>query len=78
MQPFYGVFVPLGKFLVCRWAPDFTGIYRNGLYNGFNNFKTDFDWDVNFNISFDGVKSPSCLVSQVICNFLEVACGADV
>jgi hypothetical protein len=36
------------------------------------------NWDVKCYVPFDGVEGPSCLVSQIVHSFVEVACGADI
>ena len=78
MQSLNLVFVPFSEFFVCEQTPDPTTIKGNGFYKWLIYFYPDPNWYVEFDVPFDGIEGPSCLVSQIVHSFVEGTCGTDV
>ena len=67
------VFVPFCELLVGERTPDLRTIKSNGFFNLFKWFLPDPNWYVEFDVPFDGIEGPSCLVTQIVHNKLAVA-----
>jgi len=72
------VLVPFSELLVCERAPDFTPVECEGFYYWCDYFDPESDWDVNFDISLNSIKSSPCLVSQVVHSFIKIHCVVNI
>ena len=79
MQSLNLVFLPFWMFLVGERTPDLTTIRLiMGSIADSSIFSQILIGMLKFDVPFDGIEGPSCLVSLIIHSIVEVTCVADV